>query len=170
MRPGLGCASSTPPRQLSTMVAAMPYDPELHGPRVLGPGFRARVFALVAVVPRGRVTTYGDLAAALGRRHVARHVGNALGQCPRDVAWHRVVNGQGCVSRRADGRPSARQIALLRGDGLRISRDGRIADFAQRRWQPGPWSDAPSEPAAATEGRVGQRAVRFEPRRPSCTS
>lgn len=112
----------------------MPYAPDVHGPRrVVGPGFHARVFAVVARVPHGRVTTYGDVAAALGRRGVARHVGNALGQCPDDVAWYRVVNAQGRISARADGQPSARQIALLRGEGVDVAADGRILDFAHRR-------------------------------------
>ena len=45
--------------------------------RIVGPGFHARVHALVATVPPGFVTTYGDVATALGSRNVARHVGIA---------------------------------------------------------------------------------------------
>ncbi|MEZ5964726.1 MAG: MGMT family protein [Planctomycetota bacterium] len=116
----------------------MPYDPRRHGPqRVVGPGFHARVFAVVRKVPRGRVTTYGDVAAVLGRRGVARHVGNAMSQCPDGVAWHRVVNAQGRVSARADGRPSTRQIALLRRDGVDVDDAGRVMDFARRRFRVG---------------------------------
>lgn len=115
----------------------MAYDPEQHGTRrVVGPGFHALVFAVVAEVPHGRVTTYGDVAAALGRRGVARHVGNAMGMCPTGIPWYRVVNAQGMVSLRADGNPSARQIKLLRGEGLEVDGSGRVRDFRRLRWTP----------------------------------
>ena len=71
----------------------MPYQPERHGPlRVVGPGFYERVYELVKRVPRGRVTTYGDLAKALGLRSASRaffssytqddHVGFRLARTP----------------------------------------------------------------------------------------
>ena len=112
------------------------YDPEVHGPRrVVGPGFAARVYALVARVPRGRVTTYGAIAAALGLRSAARHVGFALAAIPaarRDVPWHRVVNAAGKISRRSDGRPSAAQAARLRAEGVGVDARGKIAEFRAR--------------------------------------
>jgi methylated-DNA-protein-cysteine methyltransferase related protein len=112
-----------------------PYDPELHGPvRIVGHGFHARVHALVRKVPAGKVTTYGDLAAALGSRSVARHVGFALAALPRgsDVPWHRVVDGRGALTRA--GTPAARkQRALLRGDGVAVGQNGVVRDFAVRR-------------------------------------
>ncbi|HLU40488.1 MAG TPA: MGMT family protein [Planctomycetota bacterium] len=115
----------------------MPERPIPHAPRrVLGPGFHARVFAVVRTVPPGWVTTYGDVAAALGRRQVARRVGEALGACPDDVPWHRVVNARGMVSVRADGRPSAKQIRLLRREGIAVDADGRIHAFEEHRFLP----------------------------------
>ena len=53
----------------------MPYDPELHGPeRIVGPGFHEKVYRVVRKIPKGRVSTFGDVAAALGKRSVARQV------------------------------------------------------------------------------------------------
>ncbi len=107
----------------------MPYSADRHGPqRLVGPGFRAAVQALVEQVPRGAVTTFGDLAAALGSRSVARHVGWALAALPpaATVPWWRVVG--------ADGRlpQGERQAMLLRAEGLQID-GGRVAAFARHR-------------------------------------
>ena len=91
----------------------MPYDPERHGPRrVVGPGFHDQVYALVRTIPAGRLATYGDIAAALGLRNVARHVGFALAALPpdrADVPWHRVVNSTGRLSVRGHGSASREQ-------------------------------------------------------------
>ena len=112
-----------------------PYEPARHGPhRIVGPGFHARVHALLCTVPKGSVTTYGDLAGALGAKSVARHVGYALAALPEgsDVPWHRVVDGRGFVTR--PGSASAkRQTALLRRDGVGVGRDGRVVGFAAVR-------------------------------------
>ncbi len=116
----------------------MPYQPERHGPlRVIGPGFYERVYALVKRVPRGRVTTYGDLAVALGLRSASRHVGFALAALPRerdDVPWHRVINSQGRLSSRVGGAPSGRQEQRLEAEGIEVSATGRVADFRERRF------------------------------------
>ena len=64
--------------------------------------FTDSVYDLVKTVPAGHVTTYGDVAEALGSKAVARHVGWALGKCwDADVPWWRVINSAGCVSFRA---------------------------------------------------------------------
>ncbi|MFO0980133.1 MAG: MGMT family protein [Planctomycetota bacterium] len=117
----------------------MPYDPRRHGPgRVVGPGFHARVHAVVRSVPCGSVTTYGDIATVLGRRAVARHVGFALAALPveSDVPWHRVVNAQGRISLRHDGKPSPAQARLLRAEGIAVNAAGKIAGFKRKRWVP----------------------------------
>jgi methylated-DNA-protein-cysteine methyltransferase-like protein len=114
----------------------MPYDPSRHGPhRIVGPGFHARVHALVRAVPPGRVTTYGDLAAALGRRGIARQVGYALAAVSDDsVPWWRVVAANGRLAR-AGTAAARRQAALLRREGVTVRAD-RVAAFAQRRFAP----------------------------------
>ncbi|MEV0359529.1 MGMT family protein [Nocardia sp. NPDC050697] len=79
-----------------------------------------RVRALVAAVPAGRVTTYGDLAAAAGLAS-ARTVGWIMRTDSGDLPWHRVLG--------ASGRPAAhlaeRQLRLLAAEGVPIV-DGRV--------------------------------------------
>lgn len=114
----------------------MPYDPRLHGPRrVIGPGFHEQVYAVVQRIPRGRVASFGDVAAMLGLRRAARQVGFALAALPedRDVPWHRVVTSTGKLSVRANGKPSPEQIARLRGEGVPVSAAGQVAGFSARR-------------------------------------
>ncbi|MCC7111855.1 MAG: MGMT family protein [Deltaproteobacteria bacterium] len=105
--------------------------------RVVGPGFHARVYAKVREVPPGRVTTYGDVAGALGSRRVARQVGYALAALDLasqpGVPWHRVINGQGRLSYRGDVGRGSEQELRLRAEGVRFDEDGRVLDFEQLR-------------------------------------
>lgn len=113
-----------------------PFDPSRHGPvRIVGPGFHARVHDLLRTVPAGAVTTYGDLAGALGARSVARHVGYALAALPEgaEVPWHRVVDGRGTVTRPGTAQ-ARRQVQLLRAEGVAVGVGGRVVDFARVRW------------------------------------
>ena len=92
----------------------------------------SRVYDLVRRIPRGRIISYGAIARALGMPRGARAVGWALSACPSDVPWHRVVNAQGKISwRPGDG--YVRQRTLLRREGVRFSRAGRI-DFEKFGW------------------------------------
>ena len=90
--------------------------------------FYQAVYALVATVPYGRVTTYGDIALALGWPRYARHVGYALAHCPDgvDIPAHRVVNHRGAVSRAWGAGHPEEQAALLRAEGVAFTRDGRV--------------------------------------------
>jgi methylated-DNA-protein-cysteine methyltransferase-like protein len=92
-----------------------------------------RIHAVVRRIPPGRVTSYGAIARALGLARGARTVGWALRSCPEDVPWHRVVNVQGRISWRPTGGHD-RQRALLRQEGVRFRRDGRI-DLARFGWK-----------------------------------
>jgi len=62
--------------------------------------FHAAVYRLVRRIPRGRVATYGQIAALLGYPRAARAVGQAMKHAPVGLPWHRVVNAQGGISRR----------------------------------------------------------------------
>lgn len=99
------------------------------GERVVSAGFRDRVVARVRAVPAGRVTTYGDVAAALGSPRVARHVGWALAALPdddEDTPWHRVINARGTISDRGDTGRAALQRALLEAEGIVFDAAGRV--------------------------------------------
>ena len=101
---------------------------------------RQRVNALVRRVPRGRVVTYGQVAALVGSPRAARAVGQAMRVCPAGVPWHRVVNGHGTVSPRGDGSGAFSQRLLLEGEGVRFVR-GRI-DLERYGWSTRPGSRA----------------------------
>lgn len=110
-------------------------SPTSHSPhRVVGPGFHAKVHALVAQVPPGFVTTYGDVATALGSKNVARHVGFAMAALPEgsDVPWWRVVAAGGRLAT-ASVRVQREQARQLRAEGI-VVRNGRVAGFAARRF------------------------------------
>lgn len=90
--------------------------------------FYRRVYALIARIPPGEVTTYGDLARALDWPRHARLVGHALAVCPSelDIPAHRVVNHRGEASRAwGNGHPEE-QRALLRAEGVTFTADGRV--------------------------------------------
>jgi methylated-DNA-protein-cysteine methyltransferase-like protein len=99
--------------------------------------FRRAVYALVRRVPRGRVVTYGRVAALVGRPRAARAVGLALGalEAPLvdDVPWQRVVGAAGRCTHR-DVFWADVQRDLLEDEGVRFDGRGRIADFARVRW------------------------------------
>ena len=63
-------------------------------------GLRQQVWDLVARIPRGTVTTYRDIARALGLPRHARQVGAAMRACPPQLGlpWHRVVAAGGRIA------------------------------------------------------------------------
>ncbi len=103
--------------------------------KIIGPGFRDQIYTLVKKVPRGSVTTYGDLGGALGSRRIARQVGFALAACKaeNEVPWHRVINSQGCISARGDSERALQQEAMLVDEGHSFSTSGKIKDFTTIR-------------------------------------
>jgi methylated-DNA-protein-cysteine methyltransferase-like protein len=108
---------------------------DLAEPRVIGPGFYQLVYAVVRLVPPGRVTTYGDVATMLGSPRVARQVGWALANLEEgsDVPWQRVVNAHGMVSWRGDLGRASLQEALLRAEGVALQPGGKL-DLEALRW------------------------------------
>ena len=90
-----------------------------HGP----PAFYLRVYQLVRRIPRGKVATYGQVAAILGRPRGARAVGMALAALERplldSVPWQRVINGAGRCSHR-DGFWADIQRDLLSDEGVEV--------------------------------------------------
>jgi len=93
------------------------------------------VYALVREVPRGRVTTYGQISGLLEGRLSARAVGWAMHVCPADVPWHRVVNSQGGYSaERLPHVPEGLQKALLAAEGVSFKTDGHV-DLKACRWR-----------------------------------
>ena len=90
----------------------------------------------VAAVPRGRATSYGAVARALGRPGWARLVGRILGSCGEArIPAHRVVDSQGRLSgSHAVGSPS-RMRELLESEGVQVAGD-RIVGWRKVFWDP----------------------------------
>jgi methylated-DNA-protein-cysteine methyltransferase related protein len=80
-----------------------------------------RVRALVAAIPSGRVSTYGDIAAVVGLSS-PRIVGWIMRTDSSDLPWHRVITASGRPARHL----TSRQLELLRAEGV-LAVDGRIA-------------------------------------------
>lgn len=101
------------------------------------PGFTERVYAMVRRVPRGRVVSYGGVAALLGQPRAARGVGRALNALPEgsDVPWWRVVNRNGEISIRGVLHGAVLQRRLLRAEGVRFDATGRV-DWKRYGWTP----------------------------------
>jgi len=101
------------------------------------PPFYRLVYRLVRRVPRGRVVTYGQVAAILGQPRGARAVGMALGALRGPlldlVPWQRVINAAGRCSHR-DGFWADTQRELLEGEGVRFDRHGKM-DLRRSRWK-----------------------------------
>lgn len=96
--------------------------------------FYENVLDVVRLVPFGRVTTYGAVAAYLGAKRSARMVGYALNNCPSDVPAHRVVNRLGMLTGQHHFTPHP-MAALLAAEGVLVE-DNCIQDFEQRFWDP----------------------------------
>ena len=96
-----------------------------------------RVYAVVRQVPAGQVATYGQIALVADLPS-ARLVGRALAKLPagREVPWHRIVNSQGRISVRREGKADAEQRRRLLAEGVLFDKRGRV-DFERVGW-PGP--------------------------------
>jgi methylated-DNA-protein-cysteine methyltransferase-like protein len=105
-----------------------PEHSELHG------GFRERVEELVRQIPRGRVMTYGQLAALAGSAYAARIVGGIAHFGDPDLPWQRVVNKKGGL---ASGYPGGRggHKAALEAEGLSVS-DDYYVKVQELLWSP----------------------------------
>ena len=96
--------------------------------------FGCDVLNIVSQIPKGRVTTYGTIAAWAGWPSHSRMVGRTLRYSPEAVSLpcHRVVNAEG---RTAPG--WSRQRTLLEEEGVTFRANGHV-DMQQHLWQPEP--------------------------------
>ena len=96
------------------------------------------VFEVVRQIPKGRVTSYGAIAAALGARSSARMVGWAMNGShlvrPK-VPAHRVVNRQGLLTGKVHFDPPGQMQALLEKEGIAVE-DDKVVNFSSLFWDP----------------------------------
>ena len=95
-----------------------------------------RIYRIVRQIPRGRVATYGQIAALAGLDGHARQVGYALHAVPSSIKlpWHRVINARGEVSARTSGDSHELQRHLLEAEGIVFDKRDR-ADMKQVQWR-----------------------------------
>jgi len=96
-----------------------------------------RIYTVVRRIPRGRVATYGQVAALAGLGGHARQVGYALHALAteRAVPWHRVVNARGQISPRTEPGGDLIQRRLLEREGVNFDAADRL-ELGRYRWRP----------------------------------
>ena len=101
-------------------------------------GFFQQVYEVVKLVPFGRVTSYGAIAAYLGSKGSARMVGWAMNSShfsKENIPAHRVVNRNGLLTGKQHfGSPGMMQ-SLLENEGIVVV-NNQIINFAEHFWDP----------------------------------
>ena|SRR5450631_1688496 len=100
--------------------------------------FFEMVHEIVRQIPKGRVTTYGAIAACLGTRMSARMVGWAMNTVPhakKPVPAHRVVNSVGLLTGKHHFSPPEKMQASLEKEGVKVKND-KVVDFSRKFWDP----------------------------------
>jgi len=96
--------------------------------------FSERVWQIIAAIPKGKVTTYGDIALLAGSPRAARQVGGVLRRLPEGskLPWFRVINRHGRISLQGDD--LFRQRDALEAEGIEVSDAGEI-ELEKYRWE-----------------------------------
>jgi len=96
------------------------------------------VFEVTRQIPKGRVTSYGAIAACLGTKLSARMVGwamHAASSAKPKVPAHRVVNRNGMLSGKHHFSPPSKMEELLKKEGITVKKD-TVVDFKTLFWDP----------------------------------
>ncbi|MEP0986376.1 MGMT family protein [Ekhidna sp.] len=95
------------------------------------------VYEVAKLIPQGRVTSYGAIAAYLGVRRSARVVGWAMNGAvtQHDVPAHRVVNRAGVLTGKHHFKTPTRMQELLEAEGISVIED-QIVAFEKHFWDP----------------------------------
>jgi len=96
------------------------------------------VYEVARQIPKGKVTSYGAIAACLGTKSSARMVGwamNGAGKVKPRVPAHRVVNRIGLLSGKHHFSPPGNMEKLLKQEGIKVKND-KIVNFEKHYWDP----------------------------------
>jgi methylated-DNA-protein-cysteine methyltransferase related protein len=106
----------------------------ISGPRVAG--LADRIKRVVRRIPKGKVATYGQVAALAGHPRAARAVVWILhsSSVKAKLPWHRVINARGTISLRP-GYGYEEQRTLLMREGVAFDREGQV-DLRRQGWRP----------------------------------
>jgi methylated-DNA-protein-cysteine methyltransferase-like protein len=97
--------------------------------------FYSEIYELVLHIPKGKVTSYGAIAIALGKPKGARLVGYAMNLCDKRLPAHRVVNRQGMLTGKMHFGHGEEMANRLRADGIEVIGD-QIVNFEKHFWDP----------------------------------
>ena len=99
--------------------------------------FFEQVYEVARQIPRGRVTSYGAIAAFLGTKMSARMVGWAMNgaHMMKDIPAHRVVNRNGMLSGKMHFGTPTKMEELLKKEKIKVV-DDVIVDFEKKFWDP----------------------------------
>jgi methylated-DNA-protein-cysteine methyltransferase-like protein len=100
--------------------------------------FFEQVYAVVRLIPKGKVTSYGAIAQYLGRKGGARLVGwamNASIKSDQNLPAHRVVNRNGLLTGKAHFPGEGEMQKRLEAEGIEVLED-QIQDFKRVFWDP----------------------------------
>ena len=100
--------------------------------------FYDQVYEIVRLIPKGRVTSYGAIARALGAGKSARLVGTAMNHShdpELKVPAHRVVNSRGLLTGKYHFSTDTEMGELLRSEGINVVSD-QVQNFRQVFWDP----------------------------------
>lgn len=90
--------------------------------------FKQQIWEITKLIPKGRVSSYGAIAKSVGLPNHSRHVGKAMGGCPKDVPAHRVISSSGVLS-------VPEFQAKLEAEGIEVV-NLRIKNFKKIFWNP----------------------------------
>lgn len=95
------------------------------------------VYAVVRLIPEGRVTSYGAIAKYLSSPRSSRMVGWAMNACHTDssVPAHRVVNRQGLLTGKMHFNPPEQMEQRLIAEGVQVQKD-QVVNFETKFWDP----------------------------------
>jgi len=95
-----------------------------------------RIWQTVAVIPKGKVASYGQIADLAGLPGRARLVGKALGLAPKSMKlpWYRVLRSNGQLAFKKTSQAAGKQKALLQQEEV-VVLNNRVK-LAQFGWQP----------------------------------
>lgn len=123
----------------------------------------AAIRAVVARIPPGQVSSYGEVAARAGLPGRARMIGKVLGSTPdgAGLPWFRVLRSDGRIAFPPQSRAYREQRARLIGEGVHVER-GRVSldEFGwERNLDVALWAPPPGKPAARTRAATAEDAV-----------
>lgn len=96
--------------------------------------FKLRVYELIKVIPKGKVVTYGQVAAVCGAPWAAWEVGQIAHYGPIELPWHRMVNKQGGLASGFVPGGREQQKMKLEKEGIKFDKNDRV-NMELHLWQ-----------------------------------